>query len=219
MIHNKTRILVADDHPIFLRGLAQIIETDVAFTIVAEASHGEQALQLMREEQPDIAVLDINMPKKDGFEVVNEMRSQGLSGTKIVFLTMYDDESYLDSALDLGVSGYLLKENATGEVLHCLRAILNGRLYISPTLSGYLVARQQQREALLQKVTGLDSLTPSERKILRLLARGLTSRDMAATLHISIRTVQNHRNNICRKLDLRGHNKLLEFAIQHKSEL
>ncbi|HHL72113.1 MAG TPA: response regulator transcription factor [Bacteroidetes bacterium] len=219
MIHNKTRILVADDHPIFLRGLAQIIETDVAFTIVAEASHGEQALQLMREEQPDIAVLDINMPKKDGFEVVNEMRSQGLSGTKIVFLTMYDDESYLDSALDLGVSGYLLKENATGEVLHCLRAILNGRLYISPTLSGYLVARQQQREALLQKVAGLDSLTPSERKILRLLARGLTSRDMAATLHISIRTVQNHRNNICRKLDLRGHNKLLEFAIQHKSEL
>ena len=219
MIHNKTRILVADDHPIFLRGLAQIIETDVAFTIVAEASHGEQALQLMREEQPDIAVLDINMPKKDGFEVVNEMRSQGLSGTKIVFLTMYDDESYLDSALDLGVSGYLLKENATGEVLHCLRAILYGRLYISPTLSGYLVARQQQREALLQKVAGLDSLTPSERKILRLLARGLTSRDMAATLHISIRTVQNHRNNICRKLDLRGHNKLLEFAIQHKSEL
>ena len=219
MIHNKTRILVADDHPIFLRGLAQIIETDVAFTIVAEASHGEQALQLMREEQPDIAVLDINMPKKDGFEVVNEMRSQGLSGTKIVFLTMYDDESYLDSALDLGVSGYLLKENATGEVLHCLRAILNGRLYISPTLSGYLVARQQQREALLQKVSGLNSLTPSERKILRLLARGLTSRDMAATLHISIRTVQNHRNNICRKLDLRGHNKLLEFAIQHKSEL
>ncbi len=218
-MHNKTRILVADDHPIFLRGLAQIIETDVAFTIVAEASHGEQALQLIREEQPDIAVLDINMPKKDGFEVVNEMRRQGLSGTKIVFLTMYDDESYLDSALDLGVSGYLLKENATGEVLHCLRAILNGRLYISPTLSGYLVARQQQREALLQKVAGLDSLTPSERKILRLLARGLTSRDMAATLHISIRTVQNHRNNICRKLDLRGHNKLLEFAIQHKSEL
>ncbi len=218
-MHNKTRILVADDHPIFLRGLAQIIETDVAFTIVAEASHGEQALQLIREEQPDIAVLDINMPKKDGFEVVKEMRNQGLSGTKIVFLTMYDDESYLDSALDLGVSGYLLKENATGEVLHCLRAILNGRLYISPTLSGYLVARQKQREALLQKVSGLNALTPSERKILRLLARGLTSRDMAATLHISIRTVQNHRNNICRKLDLRGHNKLLEFAIQHKSEL
>ncbi len=218
-MHNKTRILVADDHPIFLRGLAQIIETDVAFTIVAEASHGEQALQLIREEQPDIAVLDINMPQKDGFQVVNEMRSQGLSGTKIVFLTMYDDESYLDSALDLGVSGYLLKENATGEVLHCLRAILNGRLYISPTLSGYLVARQKQREALLQKVSGLNALTPSERKILRLLARGLTSRDMAATLHISIRTVQNHRNNICRKLDLRGHNKLLEFAIQHKSEL
>ncbi len=219
MMHNKTRILVADDHPIFLRGLAQIIETDVAFTIVAEASHGEQALQLIREEQPDIAVLDINMPQKDGFQVVNEMRSQGFSGTKIVFLTMYDDESYLDSALDLGVSGYLLKENATGEVLHCLRAILNGRLYISPTLSGYLVARQKQREALLQKVSGLNALTPSERKILRLLARGLTSRDMAATLHISIRTVQNHRNNICRKLDLRGHNKLLEFAIQHKSEL
>ncbi len=218
-MHNKTRILVADDHPIFLRGLAQIIETDVAFTIVAEASHGEQALQLIREEQPDIAVLDINMPQKDGFQVVNEMRSQGFSGTKIVFLTMYDDESYLDSALDLGVSGYLLKENATGEVLHCLRAILNGRLYISPTLSGYLVARQKQREALLQKVSGLNALTPSERKILRLLARGLTSRDMAATLHISIRTVQNHRNNICRKLDLRGHNKLLEFAIQHKSEL
>ncbi len=216
---SKTRILIADDHPIFLRGLVQIIETDAAFSVIAEAGNGDHALQLIREDRPDIAVLDINMPKKDGFAVVRELRASSEPVPQIVFLTMYDDESYLESALDLGISGYLLKDNATGEVLHCLRAILDGRLFISPTLSGYLVEREKRRRHLLHKTPALAKLTPTEKRILHLLADGKTSRDIAEGLNVSIRTVQNHRNNICRKLDLRGHNKLLEFAIRHKSAL
>ncbi len=213
------RVLIADDHPLFRRGLAQIIDTLSGFKVIAEAGDGHEALQQLRECTPHIAILDIAMPGKDGLEIAQALQEQTDSDIKIVFLTMYREEAYLDRALELGAVGYLLKENAVSEVVQCLQAIVQGQIYVSPSLSTHLVRRAQDREALQQLVPALKTLTPTERRILRLIAANKTSREIAASLHVSVRTVQNHRNHICRKLDLRGHNKLLEFAIRHQSEL
>ncbi len=212
------RILIADDHPVFRRGLVQIIEAVTNFKVIAEAGDGHEALQQLRRLTPEIAVLDISMPGKDGLAIAREIR-RDLADLKIVFLTMYRDEAFLDEAIDLGAVGYLLKDNAVSEVQQCLQAVVKGQIYVSPTLSGHLVQRAQRRQALQQSRPSLKSLTPMENTILRLLAENKTSREIACMLHISIRTVQNHRHAICQKLGLRGHNKLLEFALRHKSEL
>ncbi|MDQ7051685.1 MAG: response regulator transcription factor [candidate division KSB1 bacterium] len=213
------RVLIADDHPLFRRGLAQIIDTLSGFKVIAEAGDGHEALQQLRECTPHIAILDIAMPGKDGLEVARTLQEQTDPNIKIVFLTMYREEAYLDRALELGAVGYLLKENAVSEVVQCLQAVIRGHIYISPSLSGYLIQRKQRQERLQETTPGLKQLTPTERQILQCIAQGQTSREIAAALHVSIRTVQNHRHHICQKLDLRGYNKLLEFALNHKSEL
>lgn len=215
----ETRIVVADDHPIFLRGLVQVIEKKPDFAVIGEATDGQQALETILELEPDLAVLDISMPGKDGFQIVEELNQQKALHIKIVFLTMFREEAYLEKALDLGAMGYVLKENAVSEVQQCLLTVAKGQVYVSPILAGYFVEQKKRREALWQQTPGLLALTPTEYKILRLIAQNKTSREIAETLFVSIRTIQNHRNNICKKLQLQGYNKLFEFALRHKTEI
>jgi DNA-binding NarL/FixJ family response regulator len=208
------RILIADDHPIFREGLVKTIERDKTFTVIGQAGDGAEALKLITELRPDIAVLDVSMPIMDGIEVARNIHQQALP-TEIIFLTMYKDQQYFNAALDLGVRGYIIKDSFAAELLSCLKAVTEGRYYISPVISHLLIERNKKAESLMSSVPSLDKLTPAERSILKLLAGNHTSREIAEKLFVSVRTVENHRTHICQKLGIRGHNKLLQFALEN----
>ncbi len=212
------RLLIADDHPLLRAGLRQVIATDPGLQIIAEAEDGATALQLLVAQQPDVAVLDIEMPNLTGFALLREMRAQRLT-TAVVFLTMYHDEEMFNEALDLGALGYVLKDSATTDITGAIRAAASGQPYISPAISAYLFHRATRTTTLVQQLPGLNDLTPTERRVLKLIAENLTSKEIAAELFISYRTVENHRANICQKLNLKGSHSLLKFAFDHKSEL
>ena len=215
---NKTRVFIADDHPIFREGLVKTIESHDAFSLVGQAADGEAALRSIRELHPDIAILDVEMPKMSGIDVARSVHKEALP-TELVLLTMYKDPAYFNAALDLGVRGYLLKDVVSGELVSCLKTVGEGKYYISPAISQLLVERKKRSETLLRNVPSLSRLTPAEKHILKLLAENLTSREIAEKLFISVRTVENHRIHICQKLEIAGHNKLLQFALENKSAL
>ncbi|MGH9823844.1 MAG: response regulator transcription factor [Blastocatellia bacterium] len=214
----EIRIVIADDHPIFRQGLRQVIEQASHLKVVAEAEDGIRAFDRIQEARPDIAILDIDMPHEDGFEVARKLREHRLP-VAVIFLTMHKDEMHFNEALDIGVKGYLLKDNVAADVVNCIDAIAAGGDYISPALSTHLLNRAKRATALAEQQPGLAGLTATERRILGLLAEYKTSKEIAGVLCVSVRTVENHRANICTKLDLHGAHALVKFAIQHKSEL
>jgi DNA-binding NarL/FixJ family response regulator len=214
----EIRIVIADDHPIFRQGLRQVIEKSPRLRVVAEAEDGLAALERIQEYKPEIAILDIDMPGEDGFAVARRIRELRLPVT-VIFLTMHKDELHFNEALDLGVKGYLIKDNAAADVVNCINAAAAGENYISPALSTFLLSRGKRASTLAQERPELGSLTPTERRILVLLSEYKTSKEIAAELCVSVRTIENHRANICTKLELHGTHALVKFAIQHKSEL
>ena len=215
---DEVRILVADDHPVLRKGLRQVIESDPKLKVIAEAGDGEEALAGIQELKPDIAVLDLDMPKLDGFGVAKEIQRRKIP-VRIVFLTIHSEEDLFHAAMDLGAKGYILKESALTEITHGLWAVAQGQHYVTASLTAYLLNRRSRAEALAQSLPGLNDLTPTERRVLRAVAGYRSSKDIAAELFLHYRTVENHRTNICRKLGLQGSNALLKFALEHKSEL
>jgi len=211
----QTKIVIADDHPIFRAGLRQVVESDRMFTVVGEASDGAAAIQMIADLVPDIVITDINMPGLNGFEIAGEMRRRGLPG-EIVLLTIHDEEAMFARAMSLGVRGYVVKEGATADIVNCLHAVRRGQSFTSAAVTGYLFNRANRNA---RPVEGLGSLTAAERKVLRLIADHKTSREIAAELGISARTVDNHRNNISAKLNLRGSHALVKFALQSLGEI
>jgi DNA-binding NarL/FixJ family response regulator len=214
----EIRILIADDHPIFRQGLRAIIDAHPGFAVVGEAADGDQALERLQGGDVTVAVLDVTMPGQDGFAVARAVRERRLP-TALVFLTMHKDEHYVNAALDLGVRGYVLKDNASTEIVDCVGSVARGDEYISPTLSSLLIRRHSRAAKLAGQKPGLEQLTPAERRILKLIADGLTSREIAGQLGIGVRTVEHHRNNVAVKLELRGSHALTKFAIRHQSDL
>lgn len=214
----KVKVLIADDHKIFRQGLVRIIENDPSFEIVAEAGDGNEALKLILELQPEVAVIDISMPGKNGLDVSREVM-KGNSKTSLVILTMYKDEDFLQEAMDIGVNGYVLKTNTAEDLLTAMKSASRGEYYISPLLSGLLVKRREKIKQVMLDNPSLDTLTQTEKKILRNISQNKTSRKIAEEMYISVRTVQKHRANICSKLNLRGWNTLLTFAVKNRSSL
>src|SRR6201986_4117952 len=201
----EIRIVIADDHPIFRRGLRMMIEADPLLKVVAEADDGESALARIVEFQPDVAVLDIDMPPPDGRAVARRLREQR-SAVEVAFLTMHNDEALLDAALDLGVKGFVVKDGAAGEIVGCIKAVAASRSFFSPTLSGHLLARRERTDSPAGHSTSLDGLTAAERRVLRLIGESKTSKEIAGQMFISVRTVEHHRSNICAKLGMTGKN-------------
>jgi DNA-binding NarL/FixJ family response regulator len=214
----KVKVLIVDDHPLFRQGLRQVVEGDARFELVAEAGDGETAVRLIQEKKPDVAVLDVNLPGLSGLEIARKLQTKRLP-TRVIILTMYKEEETFNRALDIGVKGFVLKENAVEDILTALAAVARGEHYLSPSISGYLVRRHNRAESLATQKPGLDDLTKAERRILKLIAEKKTSRQIAAELFISTRTVEAHRANICEKLDLHGSHSLLQFALENRSAI
>jgi DNA-binding NarL/FixJ family response regulator len=210
--------VIADDHPLLRQGLRQTIEASHGLKVVTEAGDGQSALERIREARPDIALLDVDMPKLHGFAVARAIRDEGLP-VEIIFLTVHSEEEFFKKALDLGAKGYVLKDCAVTDVVSAIRAVAAGQHYTSPSLTSYLVAARRRPAERGASASGLVSLTPSERRVLALIAEYRTSKQIADELFISVKTVNAHRANICTKLDVHGSHALMRFALEHKSEL
>ena len=214
----EIRIVIADDHPVFRRGLCMVIASDPALKVVGEAENGDEAIARINELRPDVALLDIDMPGQNGFDVARQLQSLRIQPA-IIFLTMHDDEALFNSAFDLGAQGYLLKDSAVSDIVAGIKTVTSGRNFISPSLSTFLVTRARRATSLAEHKPSILDLTPTERRVLKLIAENNLTSDIADKLGISLRTVENHRAHICQKLELHGSNALLKFALTHKSEL
>lgn len=212
----RKTVLIADDHPIFRAGIRQVIEQDGGFAVVGEADNGEETLQKIQDLKPYVAIVDIQMPKMTGLAVAQRASAMNLD-TRIVLLTMLEDKHIFLEAMDSGIHGYVLKDSAVTEILRAISAVCEDKHYISPTLAGLLVQKRSAKGGELS--LALKGLTESELKILRLIADLKSNREIADDLFISHRTVENHRVNITRKLNINGTNALLKFALQHKADL
>ena len=211
---DEITIVLVDDHPVVRNGLRLSIEEDARMKVVAEAGDGEAALGLIKELNPQLALLDIDMPKLGGLGVAKEIIRLGLK-TKIIFLSFHRDEDFFRAAIDIGGRGYLLKDSAMDEIVIAINTVIAGQVYMSSAIALQLLqssgaANDTRDDSLIR------DLTPSERRILLLIADGLSSKEIGAELSIHYRTVENHRTNICRKLGIEGANALLRFAVQHK---
>lgn len=203
------RILIADDHSFTLMGTKAFVES-LKFKVEDVCSNGITALNLIKSHQPDIAILDINMPGMDGLDVLEKLFSQKLK-TKVILLTMHKEMTIFKKARQYNVSGYILKENAQDELANCLEAVSKGLQYISKNLENGL-----QIDAKNSSDVNLVKLTFTERKILELVAQQKTSKQIAEMLFISEKTVEGHRTNIIQKLGLpKEKNTLLIWAMKH----
>lgn len=210
------RILLVDDHPIFRRGVRDILAERAEASDISEAADGDAALRLLQVMPPDLAIFDIALPGRDGFALVEWCRREA-PGIECILLTMYDEPEYLARALELGVRGFLLKDDTESELRQCLDTVFEGGTYISPRCGQVRGALQPPRDT--DATARLAALTPAQRAVLRGVARFLTSRQIADELGLSPRTVQNHRAHIARRLGLEGPNQLLRFAAEHAALL
>jgi DNA-binding NarL/FixJ family response regulator len=217
-VDDQISILIADDHPLMRKGLRLSVEEDPGLKVVGEAADGETALSMIAKLQPDIVLLDIEMPKLDGLGVARELVKRGVK-TQIIFLTLHSNQDLFRSAMELGCRGYILKDSAVQEVVAGVRAVASGRPYLSSAITANLLQRPEPPAA--QDQTVMSTLTPTERRIMRLIAQGKTSKEIGGELSIHYRTVENHRTSICRKLELEGEgaNALLRYALQNKNQL
>jgi len=211
-------IVIADDHPIFRTGLRQVLEADAGLRVVGEAGDGDDALATIESVRPDLAVLDIDMPGRDGLDVTRALRD-ARSSTPVILLTLHTDAFYLNSALDAGVYGYVPKETAVTEIVGAIKSVHAGQEYISPVLSRLLIERSRRTDALAKELPALDQLTPTEIKVLKLIAEIKTTKEIADVLCVSPRTVEHHRTSIATKLDLHGPHAVTRLAVKYQSSL
>ncbi len=207
---SKIRILLADDHQLVRRGVRLILDGEPDLTVIAEAGDGAEALAKAKQEPPDLAILDIAMPRMTGLQTARELSRQ-FPDIRILMLTMYDNEQYLFEALKAGASGYVLKSVADRDLVEACRAAMRGEPFLYPGAVTTLIRSYLER-------VGDDEpprvITEREEEVLKLVAEGHSSRDIAAMLHISVKTVERHRANLLQKLGLRDRLELTRYAIR-----
>jgi DNA-binding NarL/FixJ family response regulator len=212
---NRYRIVLADDHQMFRRGVKRIIQENPKLEVVGEASDGLQLLEIIKQSPPDMVIVDVSMPNLRGLEATREIK-MSFPDLKVIILTMHKDREYLYHALSAGAEGYLLKEDADVELFAAIKTIRQGGSYISPLLAPQLtdIFLQRQRPKEGDRRFPAETLTNREREIIKLIAEGKSSKDIAGLLYISSRTVQHHRANIMRKLSFKKTADLVKYAIQ-----
>lgn len=201
-------VVVADDHPIFRAGIVHVLSNDQSIHVLDDCGDGESAVKSIVEYAPDVVILDIDMPKMTGLDVVRKLRKLGVD-VKIILLTMLDDLDLLKEAKSLGVSGYITKDCFTNSLVNCIKKIYHGEVCYTDSLEKQLVDNPES-------TSFLDQLTKSERNVIKLIARNKSSKDISKMLFISPKTVDNHRSNICKKLNISGPNAINKFLIENR---
>jgi DNA-binding NarL/FixJ family response regulator len=202
------RVLIADDHGIVRSGLRMLIERQRDMSVVAEAEDGVHALQLTQAEHPDVAVLDVSMPKMTGLQAAREIRAHS-PDTRVLLLSMHDDERYFFEGLEAGAAGYVLKRAADTDLIDALRTVAGGRTFLSDEAQATLMREWQEGRAEPE-----DPLTPRELEVVKLIAEAYTNRQIADTLKLSEKTVESHRSNLFAKLGMRDRVELVRYAIR-----
>ena len=202
------RVVIADDHGIVRSGLRLLLEQQPDIEVVGEAADGAEARDLAIAEQPDLAILDVKMPKLTGLQATREIREQA-PDVAVLILSMHDDERYLFEALKAGASGYVLKRQADEDLLDAVRAVQRGEPFLTPDAQRALI-----KDVLERGPDQADELTPREQEVVKLVAEAHTNREIAEILHLSEKTVESHRANAMRKLGMRDRVELVRYAVR-----
>lgn len=208
----KIRVLIADDHAILRSGLKLLVNSQPDMEVVGEASDGRQAVESARETKPDVALLDLTMPHVGGMEALQRVLRESKK-TRVVLLTMHDDPAYLRSVLAAGASGYVLKRSVDGDLLSAIRAVHKGGTFIDPSLANVLVHDVVAQNSGSFPRKGGTILSDRELQVLRLVARGYSSRQIAGTIFVSIKTVETYRARLLDKLGLRTRSEVVRYAM------
>lgn len=211
-------ILIADDHPIFRKGLIDLLQQMFAKAKIIECQNGTQALQNIQQLKPAIAILDINMPEMNGLEVCKQITKE-LIDTKVIILTMYREKEMIKNAMLSGAKGYLLKDNAVDEIKECVNTILKGETFVGTAMQPYQNELSVEDKKKQQLIDSLKSLSQAELKTLKLVSQNKSSREIAELLFLSEKTVENYRSRICKKLELPPRNNSLVLWISENKEL
>jgi two-component system response regulator NreC len=211
-VNEKHRIVIAEDHTIVREGLRALLSSNPAFEIVGEAEDGLNAVRCVEELLPDLLILDLTMPKMNGMEAIKELTKR-CSATKIMVLTVHRTEEYVFAALQAGAKGYVLKDTTHVELLMAIENILHGKSYLSPAVSKGVIEGYVEGKKNIECKSTFDMLTQREKEILKLIAEGYKNKEIANCLYVSVKTVDKHRTNLMKKLDLHNVSALTTFAI------
>ncbi len=207
-------VFIADDHHVVREGIALLLQQENDISVVGQASDGEAAVAGIREKKPDVAILDISMPKLNGIEAAQKVLQDGYTG-KILMLTQYDKEEYVREAIQTGASGYLLKDSIKDDVIAAIRLVTAEKTFFSPSISKLMVDEYFQQLKRKSTAKTVPELTPRETEVLQLIAEGLSTKQIAEKLFLSPRTVDFHRANISQKLGVHDVAGLTKYAIKH----
>ncbi len=209
---SKKTILIAEDHTILREGLRSLLNTDQNFEVVGEAEDGREAIRVSEKLRPDLVLMDLTMPKMNGLEAIKEIKRRSPS-SKILVLTVHKTEEYILAALEAGADGYVVKDATHSELVMAMQKIITGSRFLSPDISEKVINGYLQGKKALKTKTSWDTLTQREREILKLIAEGYKNKEVADYLFISVKTVEKHRANLMRKLDLHNAAALTALAI------
>jgi len=214
-VAKKQTILLVDDHPLFREGLKSLISRSSRFEVVGEAGSAHEGLQTARELKPDLVVIDLSLPDKSGIDLTRDIRSL-LPETRVMIVSMHSKIDYITEGFKAGATGYVVKESAAERLLQGLETVARGNYFLDSSLSHKVVKRLVESPAREKKITDAryETLTPREQQVMRLIAEGISTKEIAEKLFISPKTVENHRTNIMNKLDIHSAMELVRYAVR-----
>ncbi|NOQ65645.1 MAG: response regulator [Desulfobacterales bacterium] len=207
------RVLIADDHKIMLAGLRSLLEKQADIEVVGAAENGRKAVQMAQEKNPDVVVMDVSMPDLNGIEATKQI-IESLPETRVVALSMHSDKRFVMGMLRAGASGYLLKDCASQELANAILQVAGGKKYLSPEITGVVIDDFLLGGSSEEVTTAASPLSPREREVLQLIAEGWSTKQIASHLYVSVKTIETHRRQIMRKLDLHAIADLTKYAIR-----
>jgi len=212
-VNSKLRILICDDHTLFVEGIKAMLRNELSLEVVGEARDGRQAVELVKQLKPDVILMDVSMPDMNGFDATRRVHEFDFN-VKVLILTMHDEEELVARCLEAGAAGYIIKDAPASQLLYAIETVQKGERYLSPNVLKKVVDGYVKNTNRPQ--TSYDRLTSREREILKLLAEGLTVKEIAVRLNLSVKTVEVHKHNLMKKIDVHDKTELIKYAIQKK---